>query len=85
MVALTVIVAVGVSFLLRVLFAFSKEAATRGHKPVLAIMDSTVSTPTFSPAIRSVRLLTFEARLKNAAIAANEAERAEFRSTKGAF
>ena len=85
MIALTVIVAVGILFLLRVLVAFWKEAATHGHKPVLANMDSTVNTSTFIPAKRGARLLTFETRLKNAAIAANEAERAELHSTKRAF
>ena len=85
MVALAVIVAAGIFFLLRVLVAFWKEAATQSHRPVPENMDSTVNTSRFIPANRSARLLTFEARLKNAAIASNEAERAEFRSSKRAF
>jgi len=84
-IALTVIVAAGILFLLRVLFAFWQEAATQSHKPVVAKMDSKINTTKFIAANDSTRVLTFEPRLRNAAVAANDAELVELRSSKRAF
>lgn len=85
MLVLTVIVGTGILFLLRVLSAFWVEARTQSHKPHHTKSDSKKPTVEFIPANRSARLLTFEARLRNSAIAANDAEFAEFNSRKRAF
>ena len=85
MVALTVIVAAGILFLLRVLFAFWIEAKSQSRKPAHGTVDSRKSFVAFIPADRSARILAFESRLRNAAMAANDAEFAEFHSSKRAL